>query len=44
MLQAYVRPLSMVLFFKYLGRVLTADIENWVEVIWNLRKVQKRWA
>ena len=30
--------------FKYMGRVLTAEDDDWAEVILNLRKLQKRWA
>ena len=42
--QAHGRTLVAVAEFKYLGRVLTASDENWLEVVDNLRKAWKRWA
>ena len=42
--QDYGRLLTMVILFKYLGRVLMAVIDDWPEVVENLRKEQKIWA
>ena len=42
--QAYVEPLDMVTLFKYLGRVMTAGINDWPEVVVNLRKARKSMA
>ena len=33
---AYVRPLAMVPLFKFLGQVLTAADDNWLEVVGKL--------
>ena len=38
------RTLETVTSFKYLGQVLTAADDNWMEVVGNLRKEQKSWA
>ena len=35
-LQAYRRPLEIVMAFKYLGRVLTVPDDNWTEVVENI--------
>ena len=40
---AYERPLEMVLFFKYLVRVLSMADNEWPEVIQNLSKAQTVW-
>ena len=37
---AYGRPLEMVPFFKYLGRVLLAADDDWPAVIQNLSKAR----
>ena len=42
--QAYGRPLDMITSFKYLGRVLTNLGGDWLAVVGDLRKAQKRWA
>ena len=42
--QAYVRPLTTVTLFKYLGHVLTAVYYDWLVVVWNLRKARKNWV
>ena len=39
--QDYSRSLEMVTSFKYLGRVLKAEEDNWPEVVGNLRKACK---
>ena len=43
-LNAYGRPLTEVLSFKYLGRVLSASDDDWLEVIRNLRRARQKWA
>ena len=42
--QAYVRPLTPVSYFKYLGRFLTALDDDWPAVVGNYRKEQAKWA
>ena len=41
--QAYGEPLDTVTLFKYLGRVLTAEDDNWPALSSNLRKSRKIW-
>ena len=42
--QAYGEPLDNTTSFQYLGRVLTAAVENWMAVVGNLRKARKSWV
>ena len=42
-LQAYGHSLDIVLSLKYIGGVLTASDDDWLEVVYNLRKVRKKW-
>ena len=42
-LWAYYRPLTNVASFNYIGRLLVATDENWLAVVANLRKYQKKW-
>ena len=42
--QAYGRPLVLVSYFKYLGRVLTAPDDNCPVVVGDLMKARKRWV
>ena len=42
--QDYDGPLETVLLFKYLGRLLAATNNNWLDVIDNLRKARKSWS
>ena len=41
--QEYLLPIYMVSYFKYLGGMIIVADDDWVEVISNMRKVQKRW-
>ena len=41
---AYGEPLENVTTFRYLGRVLTAGDNDWLEVVGNLGKAQKNWG
>ena len=41
---AYGEPLENVTTFRYLGRVLTAGDNDWLEVVGNLGKAQKIWG
>ena len=41
--QAYRQPLEIVTSFKYLGRLLTATDDYFIDVIVNLQKAQKSW-
>ena len=43
-LTAYVFPLSYVISFKYLGRVLAVEGNDWPAVVRNLRRVRQKWA
>ena len=43
-LTAYVRPLTAVPSFKYLGRVLSESDYGWTAVIQNLWQVGHKWA
>ena len=36
-------PLALVNSFKYLGRVLTAEVDNWSEVVCNLQRARQKW-
>ena len=40
----YVRPLTVVLPFKYLGRVLLESDDNWLEVIRDLLRARQKWV
>ena len=40
-LTTYDRPLTAVLSFKYMGRVLSSSDDNWPEAIRTLRRAQK---
>ena len=40
--QSYGRPLTLVTLFKYLGRILTALEDYYLELVGNLRKVWKK--
>ena len=42
--QAYVRPFTMITWFKYLRRVLTEAGDNWKAVVGNFQKARKSWA
>ena len=41
---AYGVPLFQVTSFKYLGRVLDTEDDNWPEVVRNLRRTRQKWA
>ena len=41
--QGYRRQLEMVTSFKYLGRVLTEEDDDWPEVVGNLKKAWNSW-
>ena len=43
-LNTYGKHLMTVLFFKYLGRVLSDSDDNWKLVVSNLRNNRKNWA
>ena len=43
-LTAYGVPLSQVAYFKYLGRVLAAEDDNWPAVVRNLRRARQEWV
>ena len=43
-LTAYVRPLTVVSSFKYLGRVLVASDNDYPTVIRKLRRSRHKWA
>ena len=43
-LTAYVVPLSQVTSFKYLGRVLVAEDNDWLSVVSNLRRARQKWV
>ena len=43
-LTAYGVPLSQVTSFKYLGRVLDTEDDNWPEVVRNLRRTRQKWV
>ena len=43
-LTAYGVPLSHVPTFKYLGRFLAAEDNNWMAVVRNLRRARQKWA
>ena len=42
-LQAYGQPLEVVSYLKYLGRFLTAPVNDWPMVVYNLRKARRKW-
>ena len=42
--EAYGRPLEKVMAFKYLGRILMASDNNWLEVVANLQCARKHWG
>ena len=42
--EAYGAPIKNVTEFKYLGRVLTANGDNWPAVVGNLRKARRSWG
>ena len=42
--ETYRRPLGIVTAFKYLGRILTASVDDWVVVVANMQKGWKCWA
>ena len=37
------RPISDLASFDYLGRIITATDDNWLEVLFNLRKAWNKW-
>ena len=37
-------PLSPVTSFKYLGKIIMAEDDDWPEVVSNLRKARRKWA
>ena len=39
---AYGRPLEMVTLFKYLSRIIRKSDDDWLAVVTNLKKAQKR--
>ena len=41
---AYGAPLPQVTYFKYLGRVIVAEDDNWTAVVRNLRRARQKWA
>ena len=43
-LTTYNSPLSVILSFKLLGRVLSTSDDNWPEVICNVRREQHKWV
>ena len=43
-LEVYGKPLETVATFKYLGRVMTADDDNWPAVAGNFMKARKSWV
>ena len=43
-LTAYGRPLTAVLSFKYLGRVLSSSDDDWEEVIQKLQIERQKWV
>ena len=43
-LTTYGSPLSKVTSFKYLGRVLSAEDDNWTAVVRNLRRARHKWV
>ena len=43
-LTAYGVPLALVTSFKYLGRVLVAEDDDWPAVIPNLQHAREKWA
>ena len=43
-LTTYGSPLSKVTSFKYLGRVLSAEDDNWTAVVRNLKCARQKWA
>ena len=42
--QGYSRPIKTVTSFKYLGRIITASNNNYLEVVGNLRKARYIWS
>ena len=40
----FLRPLSPVSYFKYLGRILSASDDNWTSAVRNIRQAQKNLA
>ena len=42
--ETYGRPLGILTASKYLGRILTASVNDWGEVVANLQKGRKFWA
>ena len=42
-LTVYGSPLSQVTSFKYLGQFLTAEDDDWPEVVRNLRRNRQKW-
>ena len=43
-LTSYVVPPSQITFFKYLGRVLATEDDDWPEVVRNLRRTRHKLA
>ena len=41
--RAYVQPLSIVMSFNYLGRILMSLENEWPELVGNLGKARKKW-
>ena len=44
MITAYGIPLALVIYFKYIGRVISAVDENWQELVNNLHRARQKWA
>ena len=42
--KSYVYPLTIVLSFKYLMREISASDNDWLSVLANLCKSQKKWS
>ena len=43
-LSAYGRPLEMVTYFKYLGQVILARVDNWTALVRNLAQAKTVWS
>ena len=41
---AYGKPMEAVTEFRYLGRILTATDDNWLEVAGNIKKARRSWG
>ena len=41
---AFSHPITMVSYFKYLGRIISDSGDNWPVVVANIQKERKNWA